>query len=199
MMPNHPTTMATMPLPSFTEQKPWFEQFAALAAFVLKTLGCSVPNEGGLGGTGRRPAIYQVNSNEELPQLENYALLKTQSQFLRMRVRARNYFKEVATAFTNLCIPEQRERLAGAARILPSWYKTNPKLYEMAEKVQDVRQAEEPRIEAVVPTRRGPQGVGRTRKLVAREPCPAQYKLRNQGGRPRACTPLRARKAVAPA
>ena len=120
------------------------------------------------------------------------ALVRRQMQFRRARIEARSYFSAVTQAFSVLAIAEMSERIAGARRLLPSWYKTRPVLHEKARsQASRASNATQPVIEAVVMPRPA-RSVGRTRALLAREPCPAQFVLRKRR-LARACTPLRER------
>merc|ERR1712139_201515 len=106
-------------------------------------------------------------------------------------MHTREYVTAVAAAFAALAIAEDRERTAGARRILPTWYKTRPHQHQQATVVGATQagNTQQP-LEAVVGSRPA-QTVGRTGTLVAREPCRVHFILRKPESRPRAATPLR--------
>ena len=122
------------------------------------------------------------------------ALLLAQLRHRRSIMQIRRAVTLVAAACAALTIAENFQRIAGAKRILPEWYKTRPKQHQHAVQAACMSNEQRPRIDAAIVSRAA-RPVGRNGVLVAREACRAQYTVRKAALRPRKNTPIRIRSA----
>ena len=184
--------------------QPWHVQ---LLRFTLAVCGCDrAAHACDEAPSDAQPAFHVTAKAMPLRIYFNVeeALLTHQLRYRRMMAQAQIKANHVAAACSALAIPEDRQRIASAQRILPAWYKTRPQQHWHAKTVTGARAGtvQRPVISAVVvyrPSRRA----GRTGALVAREPCRAQFTVIHKaeqgqlragpGGDLQASTPLRSR------
>ena len=163
------------------------EPLEMILRVTLQLLGCGEPPSDATSAARKLAAnplpvkIYYDNPP---------GLVNRQLSFRRVRLHDRRYLTAVARAFSALRINEDQDRICGANRILPPWYRTRPQQHHLACATRSRREADG--IDAVV-VKRPPCRVGRNGALEAREACRAQYVLR-KGGRPRDCTPAPCRR-----
>ena len=180
--------------------QPWHVEVLHIA---LALCGCNaVPPDG--------DRTHSMVSHRPNPKIAIYmnvenALLLAQLRHRRSIMQIRRAVTLVAAACAALTIAENFQRIAGAKRILPEWYKTRPKQHQHAVQAACVSNEQRPRIDAaIVP--RAARPVGRNGVLVAREACRAQYTVRREACRaqytvrkaalrPRKNTPIRIRSA----
>ena len=182
-----PTMTATQQQPSeaftivlSTRQQP-SDPLEMLLRATLQLLGC-----GNLPPDARATARAAVAKALKIYYDNPTDVVKKQLSFRRARQHDRRYLTDVAKAFSALRIDEDQDRLCGAKRILPPWYRTRPQQFVTRSRRETAG------IDAVV-AKRPPCPVGRTGALEAREACRAQFVLRT--GRPRDCTPAPCRRS----
>ena len=171
---HQPSEAFTIVLP--TRQQP-SDPLEMLLRATLQLLGCGnlQSDAAARAAVAKALKIYYDNPTD---------VVKKQLSFRRARQHDRRYLTDVANAFSALRINEDQDRLCGAKRILPPWYRTRPQ--------QHVTRSRRETVDAVV-AKRPPCPVGRTGALEAREACRAQFVLRT--GRPRDCTPAPCRRS----
>lgn len=169
---------------------PWTQ----LLQLTLRMLGCDVPPTPRVTRLALPPFdhVDALSSAKLAKPVKIYYdveenVVRRQLQLWRERQTTRDYTSTVATAFSALCIPEGNDCMRGAQRLLPDWYRTRPKVHRHMETPQARRGANElGQIDAVV-VARPPKQIGLNGKITAREPCRAQFILRNADGHSRAC------------
>jgi len=165
--------------------EPWHAQLLRIA---LSICGC---DEAPSDAEPTFHVVVKPKSTKIYYDVEK-ALVHTQLRYKQTMAQARSNADNVAAACSALVIDEDRQRIAGAQRILPAWYKTRPQQHWQAGETATSSRgsiAQQPLISVLV-EHRPSRLVGRTGVLVAREVCRAQFLICRADGL-RAATPLR--------